>query len=148
MIRRPPRSTLFPYTTLFRSYDLASQAVALHERSPHAHYALGTIQFWNREFDCAMASQKRAIALDPNLAVAHTMIGLVHHYSGDSTAALKPFQTALRLDPLGGDVVVHQIGLCHFMLGDYAAAETAFKDRISQSPSTDSSRVLLEHDSV
>src|SRR2546425_3771372 len=24
MIRRPPRSTLFPYTTLFRSYDLAS----------------------------------------------------------------------------------------------------------------------------
>src|SRR2546430_11217006 len=22
MIRRPPRSTLFPYTTLFRSYDL------------------------------------------------------------------------------------------------------------------------------
>src|SRR3712207_7459268 len=24
MIRRPPRSTLFPYTTLFRSYDIAS----------------------------------------------------------------------------------------------------------------------------
>src|SRR2546430_13513312 len=25
MIRRPPRSTLFPYTTLFRSYDIAAQ---------------------------------------------------------------------------------------------------------------------------
>src|SRR3712207_5596795 len=25
MIRRPPRSTLFPYTTLFRSFDLAIQ---------------------------------------------------------------------------------------------------------------------------
>src|SRR2546430_6269479 len=25
MIRRPPRSTLFPYTTLFRSHDLADQ---------------------------------------------------------------------------------------------------------------------------
>src|SRR5687768_17805797 len=25
MIRRPPRSTLFPYTTLFRSLDLAGQ---------------------------------------------------------------------------------------------------------------------------
>src|SRR3989442_3578205 len=24
MIRRPPRSTLFPYTTLFRSHDLSS----------------------------------------------------------------------------------------------------------------------------
>src|SRR2546430_12764603 len=30
MIRRPPRSTLFPYTTLFRS------ARALHEHSPRA----------------------------------------------------------------------------------------------------------------
>src|SRR3989442_5697067 len=25
MIRRPPRSTLFPYTTLFRSHDLADE---------------------------------------------------------------------------------------------------------------------------
>src|SRR5256886_9136595 len=28
MIRRPPRSTLFPYTTLFRSSELAAAAVA------------------------------------------------------------------------------------------------------------------------
>src|SRR2546430_11628722 len=28
MIRRPPRSTLFPYTTLFRSADLACHLVA------------------------------------------------------------------------------------------------------------------------
>src|SRR2546426_4438962 len=27
MIRRPPRSTLFPYTTLFRSQDVSTQAV-------------------------------------------------------------------------------------------------------------------------
>src|SRR3712207_8584557 len=30
MIRRPPRSTLFPYTTLFRSH---SQAIACYERA-------------------------------------------------------------------------------------------------------------------
>src|SRR3712207_8859664 len=27
MIRRPPRSTLFPYTTLFRSYGIAAHAL-------------------------------------------------------------------------------------------------------------------------
>src|SRR5690242_21215479 len=27
MIRRPPRSTLFPYTTLFRSYELVTWAL-------------------------------------------------------------------------------------------------------------------------
>src|SRR3712207_8835066 len=31
MIRRPPRSTLFPYTTLFRSCDVLA---ALHDRVP------------------------------------------------------------------------------------------------------------------
>src|SRR2546427_8483600 len=29
MIRRPPRSTLFPYTTLFRSHFLAAKAVGI-----------------------------------------------------------------------------------------------------------------------
>src|SRR2546429_1593581 len=35
MIRRPPRSTLFPYTTLFRSHFLPL---------PHGH---GSLQFWS-----------------------------------------------------------------------------------------------------
>src|SRR2546430_12750768 len=38
MIRRPPRSTLFPYTTLFRSHDLADpvpgQARLIRNREP------------------------------------------------------------------------------------------------------------------
>src|SRR5436305_9070915 len=33
MIRRPPRSTLFPYTTLFRSTSFASQGPASSSRS-------------------------------------------------------------------------------------------------------------------
>src|SRR3712207_8611209 len=32
MIRRPPRSTLFPYTTLFRSVDLHDRHVDQHVR--------------------------------------------------------------------------------------------------------------------
>src|SRR2546427_9380338 len=35
MIRRPPRSTLFPYTTLFRSL-LVSDTVGFIDRLPHA----------------------------------------------------------------------------------------------------------------
>src|SRR5258708_28287571 len=33
MIRRPPRSTLFPYTTLFRSNTLEDQYVAVHRHA-------------------------------------------------------------------------------------------------------------------
>src|SRR3989449_8102115 len=38
MIRRPPRSTLFPYTTLFRS---RADLVVLDLREPHLHPAVG-----------------------------------------------------------------------------------------------------------
>src|SRR5271165_6489029 len=36
MIRRPPRSTLFPYTTLFRSSGVGD-SVRHHDRRPRAH---------------------------------------------------------------------------------------------------------------
>src|SRR5438034_6615239 len=37
MIRRPPRSTLFPYTTLFRS-GLGEDSGGDHQRQQHDHY--------------------------------------------------------------------------------------------------------------
>src|SRR3712207_8788451 len=37
MIRRPPRSTLFPYTTLFRSADVVEVEVGEHEQVDGAH---------------------------------------------------------------------------------------------------------------
>src|SRR5256886_7063521 len=39
MIRRPPRSTLFPYTTLFRSYQTTSDQC----RGDNAHALLGVV---------------------------------------------------------------------------------------------------------
>src|SRR5690242_21106334 len=49
MIRRPPRSTLFPYTTLFRSADPELSGVGavvldeLHERHLHTDLALALV---------------------------------------------------------------------------------------------------------
>src|SRR2546427_13245944 len=34
MIRRPPRSTLFPYTTLFRSYTMSSRELHMRAGEP------------------------------------------------------------------------------------------------------------------
>src|SRR3712207_8506438 len=45
MIRRPPRSTLFPYTTLFRSLaaDGASRANLLSGDAPHSLLTMSTV---------------------------------------------------------------------------------------------------------
>src|SRR5687767_15431542 len=39
MIRRPPRSTLFPYTTLFRSYASIGRSLGLSEQQVKDHLA-------------------------------------------------------------------------------------------------------------
>src|SRR2546430_3917510 len=44
MIRRPPRSTLFPYTTLFRSLFLGS---GIAPRSKSVHYLTSNLRYWN-----------------------------------------------------------------------------------------------------
>src|SRR5438034_7478243 len=44
MIRRPPRSTLFPYTTLFRSHDALARlhtVLAAHSRGQRADEPVG-----------------------------------------------------------------------------------------------------------
>src|SRR3712207_8649728 len=44
MIRRPPRSTLFPYTTLFRSLDARERWAREYERNP----TQGLHRVWER----------------------------------------------------------------------------------------------------
>src|SRR5256885_10752335 len=46
MIRRPPRSTLFPYTTLFRSHLAIFQGAGLRTHSyPYYDAATGSLRF-------------------------------------------------------------------------------------------------------
>src|SRR2546429_9256084 len=52
MIRRPPRSTLFPYTTLFRSRTDHQRRVWLRWTFPTPVPDLADVQLERREVDC------------------------------------------------------------------------------------------------
>src|SRR5436189_4693891 len=61
MIRRPPRSTLFPYTTLFRSTPVGKGSFRIPEWSPDSKKLVGLYSFPNWK-------KKQVLVLD-----AHTM---------------------------------------------------------------------------
>src|SRR2546430_6841312 len=80
MIRRPPRSTLFPYTTLFRSHQRRLDAVDDVARVPGRQQAAGqrTAGIEEVERDARPAAgdaRQLEVALDGRLAVLHRHVG-------------------------------------------------------------------------
>src|SRR2546422_3312424 len=64
MIRRPPRSTLFPYTTLFRSDEAIARyhlALRLKPGFPEAHFFLGNALDQHGQLDDAIAEYRQAL---------------------------------------------------------------------------------------
>src|SRR2546426_10114049 len=71
MIRRPPRSTLFPYTTLFRSLlpapDAASEALLTMGLATPGEWALGAGLCWVAMWIAVAARRRRTVVLGLSL---------------------------------------------------------------------------------
>src|SRR5256884_6319447 len=91
MIRRPPRSTLFPYTTLFRSEVLKSTTA-------DARAALAA-----RDYPKAIAllTKLKRQAEFPDRAHAHDLLGLARERSGQLAHAKAEYEEYLRRYPHG-----------------------------------------------
>src|SRR3712207_8850471 len=72
MIRRPPRSTLFPYTTLFRSVSLEPQLVHQHRVTP-----AGEEQQVKGGFHHALIAPRAVVGLRPEHAAGDLPIPIV-----------------------------------------------------------------------
>ena len=78
MIRRPPRSTLFPYTTLFRSYKAVEVCRRLVDAGAHVAPVLtgGAMHFIGRATFDALASEPVQTSLwDEPHPIPHTRLG-------------------------------------------------------------------------
>src|SRR3712207_9505664 len=89
MIRRPPRSTLFPYTTLFRSKPKFV--------NNYVNRALARLNVNNLRG--AMADYDMALDLDPNNFLAHYNRGLLRMQLGDDNRAITDFDYVIKMEP-------------------------------------------------
>jgi tetratricopeptide (TPR) repeat protein len=132
-----------PPTSMEQAEVCATRAVALDDRYPHAHLALGIVSLHLRRHDVAIREAKRTISLAPNLADGHEALGNALHYSGRSEEALACFARAMALNPYYPDLWLHFQAQAMFQLGRYDEAVTSLKRRLVRNPGTDVSRVLL-----
>ena len=132
-----------PSKSVEQAEELATRAVALDDRNPYAHWALGIINLHLRRHDIAIREHERMISLAPNLADGHEALGNGLHYSGRSEEALGCFARAMALNPYYPDLWLHFQAQAMFQLGRYEDAVASLKRRLARNPGTDVSRVLL-----
>src|SRR2546430_17327774 len=83
MIRRPPRSTLFPYTTLFRSRMTGAWRRALvytppdYEKNPKRRYPVLILQHGAGEDETGWTRQGRANFILDNLMAAGEAVPMI-----------------------------------------------------------------------
>jgi adenylate cyclase len=82
-----------------QALQLAQQAVSMDASNARAHYALGYVQLYRREYDRAIAEIEKAIALNPNDARFRAGMSVLLVYSGKPTPAIEKMQEAMRLNP-------------------------------------------------
>src|SRR5256885_11422372 len=105
MIRRPPRSTLFPYTTLFRSYDPTSQSMMYQFRA--AFLAAGS--------DAVTATNRAYAALFGLVQRQATMVAFVGIFQlmGVIFIALIPLVLLMKRPKSGGGAISHDARARH-----------------------------------
>ncbi len=102
---------------LQRARQLAERAVALAPDSAAAHKALGFVAGAQRAFEPALASYRRAVALDPDAWGAMINIGDVLEITGRRAEALPWFEQAYAAMARGYDRNPAQIRPWHARLG-------------------------------
>src|SRR3712207_8468953 len=74
MIRRPPRSTLFPYTTLFRSFDTERLLQTVRSARQQADTVVVYLH-WGEERQSCPTQLQRALAEQLSQAGADILVG-------------------------------------------------------------------------
>jgi len=128
------------------SYDLAERMVkeslAKDDNDPFCHFVAATVALWRKDHERWAHEADRALALNPNYALAVNTRGLVHVYTGEPAKAIPYIERAIRLDP-AFPLFRHFLGTAYFVAGNYETAAAVFKDRIAMTPTTDLSRAFL-----
>jgi adenylate cyclase len=106
--------------------EMATTAVAVDPNEPWAHYGLGSVYIWHKQYDLGLQSFQRAHELNPNEATILADYAWALANSGQPDKALPLIEKAIRLNPYSppfyrGDVLWR----VHFVAGRYKEAVDA-----------------------
>lgn len=102
----------------------AARAIALDDRDPWGHIALGYCAMMEWRTEESIAAFCRAIRLNPNSAAAHCYLSHIFAFAGQDRETIEHAELAIRLSPLDPEMAffLGGIAVAHFTAGRHAEA--------------------------
>jgi tetratricopeptide (TPR) repeat protein len=107
---------------------------------PWAHLALGYVLVWSKQVTDGLVEYEKALAINPNFAIAYYLIALANTFLGRSDEALVHADTAARLSPRDllarGHAGVYNAvrATAYFVAGQYRDSMEFARKAIAESP--------------
>jgi len=124
-------------TESIESRQLVERAMQLDQDDPLVlAHAAEVYSYVLDEPETGAALAARAVALDPNLAMARLWAGWARVYLGDHEAAIEQFSAAIRLSPIDPHLFVPQTGIAfaYFFAGLYEESLSSATSAIRRQP--------------
>ncbi len=120
----------------------AQKALALDDALADGYAALGADQVHRRELRAAIASLRRAIELNPGLALSHYTLGRALYCIERHAEAQEEMLTALRLDPLS--MILHTaVGDAYYYAREYEKSLVYYRLAVELDPRFDGAHTDL-----
>ena len=130
-------------TAFANAFAHATRAIEIDPLMPHGHAVLGWVYYWRKEVEPALASVKKAVAMDPNNAEAYLFLAQILASGGQGQQGLFYIETALRLNPRSSPWCHWVIGQCYWVLERYDKALEAWQYSEKMSPTFLPTQVYL-----
>ena len=110
-------------------FSSVNRAMEIDPDDPEAHRILGAVKLlFEGDMEKAIFHHKKAIEICPSDTFHLARYSVLLYYLGKPEDAMEQIEKALRINPFGSDLMFETKGVCAYLLEDYEAAISTFKN--------------------
>jgi adenylate cyclase len=126
-----------------RGIQLEQKSIALDNSNAAAYAILSEFYTITRQYDLSMMTVERALAIEPNSALAYVALAITLANSGKPAEAVVAAQKATRLNPRARDYYASFEGMAYVYMGRYQEAIPLLKRALARYPNVIPVRLYL-----
>ena len=123
-----------PRESLAQAIKLAQKSIALDDSNTTALALLGSLHTMTRQHNKGIAECERAVALNPNSAIAHAYLGRALYWADRPEEAIPLLNKAIRLNPIPPTWYLMSLSMAYRDTGRYEESISACRKALDREP--------------